>query len=311
MKFTAQTALFVLTFFFLLFVLIYTLNEVTAKKANFKLDQDIKYVVFGHSHPACAFNDSLISNLRNLSDNGESYFYTYPKVKNIILQNPKIEAIFIEFTNNQIDAKLMDDWIWEDKRMSFRYPKYMPFIDGQDHLLLIEKNFTNFGNCLSVSVKEKASRILKNDFDYVDEIGGYNYLDRHKTDSLLKVRKPKINNKVVKTNPKLAHYNIKYLNKIIDFCKENNKKVFLIRSPQHKEYPKLNNENIYSEVKKKYFSTVELLDFNDFPLDNAAFGDLDHLNFKGAKVFSNWFDALLKEDLLNRQDKQDFIKRQM
>ena len=54
-------------------------------------------------------------------------------------------------------------------------------------------------------------------------------------------------------------------------------------------------------------SEHELLDLSEFPLTNDQFGDLEHLNHKGAKVFSQWFDQMLKKDLLLKKNKQEWI----
>ncbi len=89
--------------------------------AEFKLPDNPKYIVLGHSHPECAFNDSLIQNFKNLSQSGESYFYTYFKCKKILETNASIKVVFIEFTNNQLD-ETMNDWIWKDKYLKYRFP---------------------------------------------------------------------------------------------------------------------------------------------------------------------------------------------
>ena len=68
----------------------FTLNSYTRSKSQFDLKKQPKSIVVGHSHPECAFNDSLIQEFKNFSSSGESYFYTYPKLKNIILAFKKI-----------------------------------------------------------------------------------------------------------------------------------------------------------------------------------------------------------------------------
>src|SRR5690554_8088243 len=79
-----------------------SLSFIERKYSDFKLDEHPKYIVVGHSHPECAFNDSLIPELKNISHSGESYFYSYFKTKQVVQQNTSIEVVFIEFTNNQI-----------------------------------------------------------------------------------------------------------------------------------------------------------------------------------------------------------------
>ena len=102
--------------FFFLFILIglFLLNR---HFANFKIKESSRILIVGHSHSECAYNDSLINNVVNFSQSGESYFYTYFKTKKFIEQNPNIQTVLIEFSNNQI-AFSMNNWIWAEKYMS-------------------------------------------------------------------------------------------------------------------------------------------------------------------------------------------------
>ena len=84
------------------------------------------------------------------------------------------------------------------------------------------------------------------------------------------------------------------LQKIIAFCHENNLEITLIRSPQHKRLPVLRNEKEYQRVRDSLFSDLEFLDFNDFDLDDEEFSDLDHLNYKGARKFSSYFNEFMQ-----------------
>jgi len=54
-------------------------NSYINKKTQFSLSKNVTNIIFGHSHPEVAFNDSLISNFQNLAQSGESYFYTFLK----------------------------------------------------------------------------------------------------------------------------------------------------------------------------------------------------------------------------------------
>ena len=62
---------------------------------------------------------------------------------------------------------------------------------------------------------------------------------------------------------------------------------------------------------KSKFSDTEFLDFSQFQLLNSEFGDLAHLNHKGATKFSIWFNNLLNNGLLEKDNKQKFIDNEM
>lgn len=100
-------------------------------KAKFKIDKNINKLILGHSHSQCSVNDSIFNNSINLSASGESYFFNYQKLKKLISENDQINLVFIEFTNNQIDAT-MDDWIWSHTKMSYYLQFYSPFMTSTD-----------------------------------------------------------------------------------------------------------------------------------------------------------------------------------
>lgn len=294
---------FLIVLFTLIFALVNATEFIINKNSIFKLNTNTRYLVLGHSHPECAFNDSLIDDFKNLSQSGESYYYTYFKIKKIIQQNPSIETVFIEFTNNQINES-MNDWIWKEKYMNYRYPKYSPFMNLSDKGILAKNNLSGYFNSTSMSLNQNLVRILNRNFDYSKSVGGYLYLERDKTDSLVNNMK-KDNHQ--SENLGISEYNINYLTKIIDLCEEHRKRVILIRSPQHSMYSGYSNERLYQKIRNNHFSSIEYLDFSKFPLDNSEFGDLGHLNHKGAKVFSIWFAQLLNMNILEKSNKQVFI----
>lgn len=290
-----------------LFLLLCLTGYVINEKSNFKLEANPKYLVIGHSHPQCAFNDRLINDFVNLSASGEAYFYTLIKAEKLIENNSSIEVVFIEFTNNQV-ASLMDDWTWKGKYLKNNLPKYSSFMNHDAKLFLIKKNFKEVLRLLPLILKKRIEQILRNDYNYSinKKIGGYLHLKKNKVDYLLKKGE-------LETFPNVGFSlsNINYLKKIIAYCNAMGKKVILIRSPQHKQYLGFSNENKYQETLKTYFNDVEYIDFTNFPLKNSEFADLQHLNYKGASFFSEWFSTVIKKGLLNSKDMQAFIDREI
>ena len=295
-------------FLFVLIVLVVGIVKLTEyvidKKSNFKLPSQPKHLVLGHSHPACAFNDSLINNLVNLATPGESYYYTYFKSKKLIEQNSSVEIVFLEFTNKQIEAEI-DRWIWGHQHITYRYPLYASFINTADRKVFIKHNFRGFIKASSLSLRQNLKRIFKNKHSYINSIGGYVDVKISKTDSI-------INDLIINPLPvkpfQQSEYSLHYLSKIIEYCKENNIEIYLIRSPQHDMYDGYVNEELFQSIRQNNFPDIEYLDFSRFPLSNQKYVDLGHLNYDGAKVFSNWFENLLENGLLKKENKQEFIE---
>lgn len=271
-------------------------NSYIGNRAYIKLDSNIKNVVFGHSHAECAFNDSLISNFKNLAESGESYFYTYIKAKKILEQNPQIETVFIEYAN--VDVALEKDKdIWSDKYINWRYPIYSALMNERERLFLLSKNPKSIVETLPKTFKKQLSKIKNKKYNYGESLGGYNHLEDSKLDSLLNAKA-----NMQKSNPdyyKASIYNLMYLHKIIAYCKERNLKVFLIRSPMYQDSFYLSNEKLLQNILKDQFADIVFLDLKDFPLNNDEYRDFNHINYRGSIKFSRWFNTFLIEEELN------------
>lgn len=303
-KFISQLALFAL----MTILFIGGGNLVAAilikKKASFKLADNIDKVIIGHSHPESAYNDSLITGMLNIAQSGESYFYSYYKIKELIKQNANLKYIFLEFTNNQLEEE-RDTWIWGEETIAFRYPTYSPFIDNEGYQLLLRKDLGGVLNLQVKSLMKNAKAVAAKNYDYLKKTGGYVYLIRDKTDSLLAASgKTK---KTASATTKLADYNLKYLDKIIALCKKQNVPLILIRSPMHQQVFNLIDEQTFKQVRTSRFNSVDFLDFKNFSLANHEFGDFSHLNYRGAKKYSSFLNGLLEKRLLLNPNKQQLI----
>jgi len=295
-QFLKNTLLFILTSLTLLCGIVAIPACLINNFSNFKINRRYKIVLFGHSHPECAFNDSLIIGLKNLSHSAEPYFYTFQKVKKVITQNPQIETVLIEYSNNQIDEK-MNDWTWDYKYMSNMFPLYSSFMDASEINVLFKHDRGVFFNCISIAARQNLFKAITFDYNFADRMGGYLKLNR----SQILNRGDSLTHEVVKNrffNPRLSYINLIYLRKIIDYCKQRKKKLFLVRSPQYKYYEYRHNEKVYLDVKNRYFNDVKLIDFNNFPLNDDEFADPGHLNLKGASRFSNYFNKQIEAGIL-------------
>jgi hypothetical protein len=304
----------ILIFIFSIIILIGLVIVFTNIKINnssiFNLPKNIKYIILGHSHPEVAFNDSLISHSKNLAQSGELYFYTYLKTKKILSENKQIKIVFLEFTNNEI-INDMEKWISSEEQILYRIPKYASLMNEEDYKYIIPKNPVAFIKSLPIVFRKNINTTIYKYNDYIStyDWGKYFYNKRQHLDSLLASKKQR----TVKNNfSEFNNTNLIYLNKIINLCNTNKVKIYLIRSPFYKEEAVyLANEiNFRSILKSKYFNQT-FLDFKDFPLLHEDYGDLDHLNYKGARKFSLFFNDLIKHGLLEKNNKQEFINQEM
>ena len=80
-KFITRFFLFLLLVAVVIAALILSVNKMIDRGPYFSISPNATSIVLGHSHPECAFNDSLIDNCKNLAQSAESYFFTYNKLK--------------------------------------------------------------------------------------------------------------------------------------------------------------------------------------------------------------------------------------
>jgi len=254
--------------------------------------------------------------LSNYSSSGEAYFYTYLKAKKIIPNNKQIKAVFIEMENGQIE-KRMDNWTWGDAFLKHRFPLYFPIMNFKELKFLWNKNSNAIIKCAPKSFINEISLTYINTFFMSkgaksnNRFGGYKFLVHNLTDSLININKNFDETNGLQVNCEISETNIVYLGKIVELCNQNNVKVFFIRSPVLSKLINWGNEPILKQLLKSKFSDIEYLDFKDFPINKSNFADFSHLNYKGAKVFSIFFNNLLKSDLLQKKDKQKFINDQI
>ncbi|WP_347372870.1 hypothetical protein [Aequorivita sp. Q41] len=268
------------------------LNTHLNNKTQFALNKNVESIVFGHSHPETAFNDSLIVNFKNLAQSGESYFYTFIKAKQVFKHNPQIKNVFIEFSNIDV-TQIRDEEIWNEKYINWRYPTYASWMNISEQAYLLAKNPKIVIATLPKTYKNQIERIRSNRFNYIKSTGGYLYLTESKLDSLIAVN-------YNKQEPENKYFiksvaNLYYLEKLIALCYENNKQVYFVRSPLYKDSFYRVNEELFQEIKKEMFPKIKFLDYVDFDIPNSYFRDLHHLNYKGAIQFSNMFNSKLQQ----------------
>lgn len=286
-QFLKNTIRFLVVLYGSILVLMVFSNYVINANADFKLQPNINKVVLGNSHPAGTFNDSLISNFRNLSDPGDSYFYGYLKLKELLKQNFQVDTVFVEFNPKTILA-------WEDSKLwkKHQIPNYLPFFDLKDHYLLATINGLSYQQEVIKAIPTNLQRILQNQYNYVDFIGGYRHNEGSKIDSLLITHKFDKKKQYILEEKELSKYDSAYLKKLVELCNNNNIQLIFVRSPYHNKFDGHNYEVMFQKYRKKNFSDIPFLDFQDFPMDDSEFKDLEHLNHKGARKFSLWFDKL-------------------
>ena len=284
-------------FLFLAIIIGFILFDVCLQKTllfrdeNMKLAKNINTLILGHSHVALGYNTQFINNTVNIGEQAELYVYSYFKLKKIVQNNPKIERVFVEYTNNQINKKDMDRWLWEDKYLQHSLKKYGVLLDGDALMLIYKNNTQGFITAFSKSLFDNIPRLYslnKNKF-LKGQFGGYLPCNEQLKDN------QEIRKRTLK-DTKISFENIIYLKQIVKYCKQIGIEIILVRSPMHKSYDLSYNETEYQMILKTYFKNVKFIDNKDLPIPDDGFQDREHLNSRGAKIYSKYFNKQINEN---------------
>lgn len=283
-------------------------RTLVSRKMDYSLPKNIDKIIIGHSHPEVSYNDSLISNFKNCASSGCAYFYNYYLLKELVEHNPQVQTVFVEFTNNQLDT-IMSEWTWGDNYLPFKMQELEQSIDANGKKLLFAKNPGGALKGYINAIRQNMLVLVKRNYSYQHNRFGFNYLVRDKLNEDFK--KQKLDTLDKNKAAEISETNLQYLDKIVKYCNEKKLQLFFVRSPLHGKYIPKPTDEIYHNILTSRYKNIELLDFKNFALKDEEFADLEHLNHKGAKRFSNWFNELLEKGLLQANNKKEFVEQHM
>ncbi len=277
-------------FFFTIVIGVYwgITSHLIRNRANLTMLGNEKNIIIGHSHAEFAFDDSLINNTRNFGNSAEPYFYTYTKLRLLLENNPQIENAFLLFSNNSL-VYWMDDWVWDDKYISHRFPFYSSFLNSQQIIVLIKNNPIGTIEYFIDSLVENTWKLIRGEVDYVNYFGGFTPLE-------IEMQDPQGSPPSGQQSTPLSEINKEYLFKIIELCEQHGVNLSFVRSPQHPYCLERENEEEFLKIYHSNFSNIKFYDFNDFPLLEHEYADVEHLNQKGADRFSRNFNDIIEEN---------------
>jgi len=86
---------------------------------SFNLNKNVNTLILGDSHTKYAFNDQLMINTYNFSQDADSYFYSYLKVKQISKENIQIDTVLLSFSQHNIHKCIEKNWLLNYEGITF------------------------------------------------------------------------------------------------------------------------------------------------------------------------------------------------
>jgi hypothetical protein len=221
-----------------------------------------KILILGDSHTECAINDTIFTNSYNYSKSADLFIYSYVKLVNITSAS-KIDTLILSVSPVSLNERI-EKWLHKTNKLLFRFPL-------EDAMFLFRYDPLAIGRLFNIfNVKTGANKV-----------GGYLYLDRFKLQKDLELRATqKSPDSCIPHDAQLL-----YLDKIVEYCKSKSIKLIFINTPMYHAERFYNMDNFYKIIEEKY-NDVTFWDYGNYVLPDSCYGDVDHLNHIGAKIFS-------------------------
>lgn len=263
------------------------------KSIDFKIDNRKNILILGDSHTQTGINDKILDRSFNFSTSASSYLFSYAKLLKVIEDNKQIDTLILSFHYGSLDGDIDQRVLFNDTLILDRVPSYIPFLRFEEMQYFTSrvsffKSFLYLPKVLSFYFLKS---LVKRDFSFHNlDLGGYNNLDRFKLKEDIKRREsfgdfPK--------KDSISYLELDYLIKISDLCKEKNIKLLLINTPMYNA-GKYTDTSFYYKNYKKFLSNEVLLDYASMPFPDSCYGDISHLNYNGAKIFTEKLHRILE-----------------
>jgi len=266
---------------------------------SLKLSEDKYYVFSGNSAVECSVDDGLIKHSVNIAQSGEAYLYSYSKLKALLNANDHIKTVFISFSYGDLLIEKELSWLFSNEFVVEKIQHYNYLLDLPEKTLILKNNPQAYFLGLTKSIYKNAILVLSNfstgsPAGKLVNFGGYKYLVRDKLEA------DPGNYVNQKADFEKSSLQEKYLKMISDLCRQHSVTLVLFNPPKYKSYNKnldMGIWNLWFEVRNS-LPGDSLLDLSGYVLPDSCYGDLSHLNYKGARIFSQYLNEQLNPPVI-------------
>jgi len=274
------------------------LSDFAVKKRKpelLQISNKIDIVFSGDSHVECSVNDNLIANSINIAQSGEAYLYSYAKIKSLLEYNDQISTIYIGYSYGDLLKDKETRWLFGDASVTEFIKNYNYLLEGSDRSIIFQANSKAYLRGLVKSAFRNFQTFARSFSENPDKrkiinYGGYLYLVRDK----LQEDKDMVD--TYRDEPLvISQIQEEYLKMLSQLCQEKSVKLVLLNTPKYRYY----NLNVNREIRQNWISFRQtmpkdsLLDLSSISLPDSCYGDMTHLNYIGAELFSQYLNELL------------------
>jgi hypothetical protein len=264
------------------------------KQQLLKIRDDINIVFAGDSNVEGAVNDSLISNSINIAQSGEAYLYSFVKIKSLTEINKQIHTIYLGFSFHDIVKSTEERWLFQDQFVMEKIKNYNYLLGNPEKKLIFKHNPKAYiKGCLQCIINNFKGFIKsyssKKTNNKINNFGGYEYNTRYKLRDDIKI------NAFTGQHSDVSLVQDEYLKMISRLCRQKAIRLILFDTPKNKYYASRFDEetkNNWLSIRKSMMQD-SLLDLSELSFPDSCYYDMDHLNCKGAGIFSEYLNEEL------------------
>jgi hypothetical protein len=279
--------MFLATVMLLLWLVDVMLNREVNDPSRYRVPADKTILILGNSHSECALDDSIIDHSVNFAQSGDCYFYTYYKAKKLLDVNPNLKTVILEYNNNCFFSE-MDKWMYDEQHIGYKLPKFTHYMSLEDKLYLFYKNPGSYFIAYRDAIKMKLKLSLKKSLETMVflEWGEFRKNEKVADKNAFSKEALLAAGQGFYSDSSISKVDLSYLKSIHDLCRSKQVKVILFRSPVHPSFPLVNEQELQA-MRQTEFKDLAFWDYLHFPLADSLFVDPQHLNYKGAMLFSD------------------------
>lgn len=266
-KFILRCAIFISCFIMIIFL---AWHFITYNRADLcKTEANILFL--GNSRIQYGVN---IPHSLNAGLNADNYVFSYLKLKLLKKYNPQIDTLILGYDKTTLTH------YFEISDEKF-HPIFWDILDIDDWLFFLKHDKPIFMSPLSwlkilYPIKSHLESIKFQELG----IGGYNYLYRDKLSEAIQQYKKSTSSIHV---DKLQEM---YLRKIEQFCSNNDIKLIFLNMPSHPITYDQSEDDFLDHYVLSHYSDIPYWDYEFVQLPDSCYGDLTHINYRGAKIIS-------------------------
>ena len=303
----------------------YLITSRIYNKEAAQLPQSTETIFMGDSHAMCAFNDSIIPNSFNASRNSESYFQTFNKLNWILNSNPQIRTVVMSYSPHNISIGQNEIILYGDRYfpildkrskeiilkaktlglISYNHNRYINWLYDLKHLLMFYFLELKWNWGIPVNMNENWKYITepkKSDAKmYLHPLFTTRYTSDHSNLNDRNTQATLNGHFYTGGNSDWSDIMVSYLIKIGELCASNKATLLLVSTPLHNSYKRAIPQDILSryyllaDSLTTLYNFIVFADYSDLEFQDKLYGDGDHLNYSGNKIFSESFSKNLDQ----------------